>query len=107
MRVKTDDGHAWFGPQACGQRTGAGQTVGIDDAGVRTHGCLVHVSLQSADWIFRGDARYRQIAVFVVHGGDQHGCERVRIEDRSAVLAGVHWVMQCLDMHVDVGVAAK
>ena len=52
MRVKTDDGHAWFGPQACGQRTGASQTVGIDDAGVRTHGCLVHVSLQSADWIF-------------------------------------------------------
>ncbi len=52
MSIEADDGHARLGPQTCGQRTGAGQTVGIDDAGVRTHGCLIHISLQSADWIF-------------------------------------------------------
>ena len=33
-------------------RDGVTQMIRVDDAGIRTYGCLIHISLQSADWIF-------------------------------------------------------
>ena len=88
--VEADHGHARLGPQPGSERTGAGETIGVDDAGVLAHGGLVKVALQATDRLLRGHARHSEVAVGVVHRGDEHRGERVRIEDGAAVLAGVH-----------------
>lgn len=45
--------------------------------------------------------------MFVIHGGDQHGRKRIRIQNRSTILAGVHRMLKGLDVHVDIGVATQ
>ena len=107
VRVEADHGHGRLGPQAGSQRTGAGELVAGNHTGILTHGGLVEVALQAADRLFGSHAGHSQIAVLVIHGGDKQGGQRIGIEDRATILAGVHWVFKTLDGHIHAGIAAK
>ena len=107
MRVEPDDGDAGLRPQTRGERTGAGKTIRFDDARVGAHSRLVHITLQAANRFLGRNARHGQIAIGVVHGGNQHRSQRVRVKNRAAILAGMHRMFQRLDMHINIGVATQ
>ena len=107
MRVEPDDGDAGLRPQTRVERTGAGKTIRFDDARVGTHSRLVHITLQAANRFLGRNARHGQIAIGVVHGGNQHRSQRVRVKNRAAILAGMHRMFQRLDMHINIGVATQ
>ncbi len=107
MRVEPDDGDAGLRPQTRGERTGAGKTIRFDDARVGAHSRLVHITLQAANRFLGRNARHDQIAIGVVHGGNQHRSQRVRVKNRAAILAGMHRMFQRLDMHINIGVATQ
>ena len=107
VRVESDDRGTRLGPQAGGKRTGAGEPVARHEGRVRTHLVGIEILLQAADRLLGEQAGDVELAVRIIHGRDKHGCERVRVENRPAVLPGVDGMVENFHTHVERGVAAQ
>ena len=107
MRVESDDRGTRLGPQAGSERTGAGEPVAGHEGRVGTHLVGVEILLQAANRLLREQTGDIELAVRVIHGRDEHGGERVRVENRPAVLSGVDGMVEDFHAHVKRGVAAQ